>query len=126
MKPYSIDLRQKIVESVRRGVSKSETARRFGVNRSTVKRYLKQLDEEGALAPRKAPGSPPKLDESAIRLLEEDIKARPWATHRQRSEFLYVTCGVEISEATVCRTVKRRIGNSRKKDRQERAHGTSG
>ncbi len=64
------------MESVRRGVSKSETARRFGVNRSTVKRHLKQLDEEGALAPRKAPGSPPKLDESAIRLLEEDIKAR--------------------------------------------------
>ena len=59
MKPYSIDLRKKVVESVRRGVSKCETARRFGVNRSTVKRYLKQLDEEGALAPRKAPGSPP-------------------------------------------------------------------
>ena len=126
MKPYSIDLRKKVVESVRRGVSKCETARRFGVNRSTVKRYLKQLDEEGALAPRKAPGSPPKLDESAIRLLEEDIKARPWATHRQRSEFLYGTCGVEISEATVCRTVKRRIGNSRKKDRQGLAKGTSG
>jgi hypothetical protein len=28
MKPYSIDLRKKIVESVRRGISKSETARR--------------------------------------------------------------------------------------------------
>ena len=66
MKPYSIDLRQKIVESVRRGVSKSETARRFGVSRSTVRRYLRQLDEEGALAPRKAPGSPPKLDERAL------------------------------------------------------------
>ncbi len=35
MKAYSVDLRTKIVESVRRrGVSISETARRFGVNRS--------------------------------------------------------------------------------------------
>jgi transposase len=34
MKAYSIDLRTKIVESVRRrGVSISETARRFGINR---------------------------------------------------------------------------------------------
>ena len=115
MKAYSIDLRKKIVESVRRSVSKSETARRFGVNHSTVVRYLKQLDERGSLAPKKAPGPRPKLDESAIRLLEEDIKARPWATHGQRSEFLYVACGVEISEATVCRTVNRRLGNSRKK-----------
>jgi transposase len=48
MKAYSIDLRKKIVESVRIGVSKSETARRFDVNRSTVQRYIKQLDEEGS------------------------------------------------------------------------------
>jgi transposase len=39
MKAYSLDLRLiKIVKSVRKGVSKSETARSFGVNRSTVKR----------------------------------------------------------------------------------------
>jgi len=52
MKTYSIDLRTKIVHSVRRrGISISETARRFGVNRSTVGRYLKLLDEGGSLAP---------------------------------------------------------------------------
>ena len=63
---------------MRRGVSNSETARKFGVNRSTVGRYLKRLDEEdGSLAPKKAPGSRPKLDGSAMLLLEEDIKSRP-------------------------------------------------
>jgi transposase len=77
MKAYSLDLRSKIVESVRRGVSISETARRFGVNRSTVGRYLKRLDKGGSLAPKKALGSRSKLDESGMRLLEEDIKARP-------------------------------------------------
>ena len=116
MKPYSIDLRTKIVESVRSGVSKSETARRFGVNRSTVKRYVKRLEEEGSLVPKKAPGSPPKLTESAKRLLEEDLEARPWATHGQRSEFLFAACSVEVSEATICRAIKR-LGHSRKKDR---------
>lgn len=49
----AVDPCSNIVESVRRGVSKSETARRFGVNRSTVKRYLKQFHEEGSLAPKK-------------------------------------------------------------------------
>jgi transposase len=66
---------------VRKGIFRSETARRFGVNRSTVKRYLKQLDEEGTL-PKKAPGSCLKIGESAMRLLEVDIGSRPWATHR--------------------------------------------
>jgi transposase len=39
MSAYSLDLREKIVESVRKGVSKSETSRRFGVDQATVKRY---------------------------------------------------------------------------------------
>ena len=116
MKAYSMDLRTKLVESVRRGVSKSETARRFGVNRSTVGRYLKRLDENNALAPEKAPGSQPKLDQSAMRLLEQDIESRPWATHRQRSELLFGVCGVKVSEAIICRSIKR-LGYSRKKDR---------
>ena len=125
MKAYSIDLRKKIVDSVRKGISKSETARRFGVDRSTVKRYVKQLDGSGSLAPKKRPGSRPKLDESSMRLLKEDVEARPWATHRQRSEFLAVVRGVEVSETTVCRAIKR-LGESRKKDLRRRARRTSG
>jgi len=39
MSAYSLDLREKIVESVKKGVPKAETARRFGVDRATVKRY---------------------------------------------------------------------------------------
>ena len=77
MEDYSIDLRKKIIESVRKGISKSETARRFDVNRSTVQRYIKQLDEEGSLAPKKRPGSHSKLDESALLLLEQDLEGRP-------------------------------------------------
>jgi transposase len=126
MKAYSLDLRIKIVESVRRCISISETARRFGVNRSSVGRYLKQLDEEGSLIPKKAPGSPPKLDGSAMRLLEEDIKSRPWATHKQRSAFLFAACSVEVSETTICRAIKKHLSLSRKKDPQEPLRETSG
>ena len=90
MSAYSLDLREKIVESVKKGVPKAETARRFGVDRATVKRYCKQLDERGTLEPRKAPGKKPKLDEKATKLLLEDLKERPWATPtpREPSSFL--------------------------------------
>jgi transposase len=115
MSAYSLDLREKIVESVKKGVPKAETARRFGVDRATVKRYCKQLDERGTLEPRKGPGKKPKLDEKARKLLLEDLRERPWATHSQRAEFLFATCGVSVSEATICRTL-RRLSHSRKKD----------
>ena len=126
MNTYSIDLGTKIAQTVRRGVSNSETARRFGVNRSTVVRYLKRLDENGSLAPKKAPGSPPKLDGSAMRLLEEDIKSRPWATHKHRNEFLFAACGVEVSETTICRAIRKRLPYSRKKDQQDLPREMSG
>jgi transposase len=124
MSGYSLDLREKIVESVKKGVPKAETARRFGVDRATVKRYCKQLDERGTLEPRKAPGRAPKLDEKAMKLLVEDLKVRPWATHSQRAEFLYAISGVSVSEATVCRAL-RRVRRSRKKDPQGRQNETS-
>ena len=116
MKAYSLGLREKIVESVKKGVPKSETARRFGVHRATVKRYCKRLDERGPLQPRKAPGTAPKLDERARKLLVEDLEGRPWATHSQRARFLFAVLGVRVSEATVCRAVGR-LCRSRKKIR---------
>ena len=115
MSAYSLDLREKIVESVKKGVPKAEAARRFRVDRATVKRYCKQLDERGTLEPRKAPGKAPKLDEKARKLLLEDLEQRPWATHAQRAEFLFAACGVRVSVATVCRTLQR-LSHSRKKD----------
>jgi len=108
------------------GRAKNEAARRSGVNRSTVRRYLKRLYETACLVPKKPPGSRPKLDESTMRLLEEDLKARPWATHKQRSDFLFAARGVEVSEATICRAIKKHLSHSRKKDQRESARGTSG
>jgi transposase len=124
MSGYSLDLREKIVESVKKGVPKAETARRFGVDRATVKRYCKQLDERGTLQPRKAPGKKPKLDEKARKLLANDLEERPWATHSQRAQFLFAVSGVSVSEATVCRTL-RRISHSRKKDPRGQQNETS-
>ena len=49
MKANSLDLREKIVESVKKDVPKSETARCFDVDRAAVKRYCKQLDEAAPL-----------------------------------------------------------------------------
>ena len=124
MRAYSMDLRKKIVESVKKGVPKAETARRFGVDRATVKRYCNQLDERGTLEPRKAPGKAPKLDEKARKLLVEDLGRRPWATHAQRAEFLFALSGVRVSEVTVCRAVGR-LRRSRKKDPKKQQSETS-
>jgi transposase len=124
MNAYSEDLRKKIVEALRRGATKSETARSFGVSRSSVKRYAKLAEQGRSLAPKKRPGSKPKMDENARRLLEADLEERPAATLSERREFLRRVAGLSVSESTVSRML-RGLGWSRKKDRWERESATS-
>ena len=102
---------------------KIEAVRTFGVGISSVKRYVAAARQEGQ-APKKRPGSKPKLDEGARRLLEADLEERPAATLPQRREFLRRVRGVEVSDSTVSRVLKR-MGFSRKKDRWVRARETS-
>ena len=73
MNAYSEDLRKKIVEAVERGMLKIEAARTFGVGISSVKRYVATAEAGRSLAPKKRPGSNPKLDEAAQRLLWRPI-----------------------------------------------------
>jgi transposase len=124
MNAYSEDLRKKIVEALRRGATKSEAARSFGVSRSSVKRYAKLADEGRSLAPKKRPGSKPKIDERTRRLLEADLEERPAATLSDRRAHLGRVAGLSVSESTLSRMLGR-MGWSRKKDRWERASATS-
>ncbi len=124
MNAYSEDLRKKIVEALRRGMTKTEAARTFGVSRSSVKRYAKMAQEGRPLAPKKRPGSKPKMDQSARRLLEADVERRPAATLSERRQFLKKAAGVGVSSSTVSRML-RRLGWSRKKGVWVRARETS-
>jgi transposase len=124
MNAYSLDLRKKIVEARQRGMPTSEVAKTFGVGVSSVKRYAATAREGRSLAPKKRPGSKPKMDEAAVRLLEADLRERPTATLPQRREYLSGVAGVRVSESTISRAL-RRLGWSRKKDRWELASATS-
>ncbi len=115
MNAYSQDLREKIVEAVfQRGMSKTETALTFGVSLSSVKRYTRAASEGKCLAPKKRPGSKPKLDERAMRLLAADVEERPFVTLSERREYLKVVAGISVSNSTVCRKIKR-MAHTRKK-----------
>ena len=80
MNAYSEDLSEKIVEALKRGMGKSQAARTFSVSLSSVKRYAKLAQESRSLAPKKRPGSKPKLDERSRKLLRADLEEHPFLT----------------------------------------------
>ena len=124
MRAYSEDLRQKVVTAVHRRMPKAQAARLFDISVSSVKRYAKLASQGHTLAAKKRPGRTPKLDQSARKLLEEDIRERPAATIKDRRRFLEHLTGKSLSEPTVRRWLKR-LGFSRKKGLWGRWNETS-
>ena len=60
MRANSLDLRQRIVAAVQAGHPKAEVAALFGVDRSTINRYLRRA-EAGTLTPMPLPGRAPRI-----------------------------------------------------------------
>ena len=98
--------------------------RTFAVGISTVKRYATKAQRGEPLEPAKAPGKRPKMDERVGKLLEEDLKERPFVTLRQRCDYVEAISGVCVSRSTMCRAIAK-IGSTRKKGDESPPSATS-
>jgi transposase len=126
MKAYSIDLRQRIVAAVERGMRRSDVAATFGVSLSTIKRLLARRRRDGAdtLAA--------QIPSGRRRTITPDQHAAWWAQlerHRDvtiatHTHLWNATHGTEVSQWTVGRAI-RRLGWTRKKRRWEPPSVTS-
>jgi transposase len=124
MNGYSEDLRRRIVSAVEQGMSKAQAARTFCVSLSSLKRYLNKANHGQSLAPKKSPGSLPKLDEKARKLLAADLVGGPYLTLKERCEYIESMTGLSVSRSTMCRTIAR-IGSTRKKGEDQPQSATS-
>jgi transposase len=87
MKPYSEDLRTRIVKALQEegGMSKPEAARLFeDVSLSSVKRYARGSLVEGPLSNQEGEAAGPRKGgpETTQRLLEEDVHTQTPGGHR--------------------------------------------
>ena len=103
---------------------KAQAARTFSVSLSSVKRYVEKARRGQSLVPKKRPGAAAKLDDSAMRLLEEDLKERPFVSLRERCEYIEAITGLSVSRSTMCRAIAR-LGPTRKKGGDQPPSATS-
>ena len=114
MRAYSTDLRQRIVTAVQAGEAKSAVARRFCVERSTVRRYVQQWERTGSLAAGPIPGDTPAIAPAQYPALLAQLTALPDATLDAHCGQWERTQGVRVSISTMGRA-QRRLGWTRKK-----------
>jgi transposase len=112
MRPYSIDLRERIVAAIDRGEhSLRQIADLFSVNLSFLVRLLQRRRATGSVEPKPHGGGPtPKLDAAAVQRLLGLVREQPDATLRELRDRLGIPCHI----ATIAR-VLRRHGITRKK-----------
>jgi transposase len=59
-KPYSLDLRKRVVAAIEGGMSRNQAAKQFGVAISTAIGWMQRVDETGSVAPGQMGGHKPK------------------------------------------------------------------
>jgi transposase len=107
MKPYSKDLRLRILAACDRGMPRKEVSRIFGVSEPTIRRYLRLRRETGSVEPRPVPGPPARKGEALEAALPSQVSRNPDLTLEEHRELFYDERGVEVSTATVSRALKR-------------------
>src|SRR5258705_12279210 len=116
--------RMEAAQLLKRGVSQSEVARRLGVHRQSVIRWVRQLAQSGRAGLKQAgrAGRKPKLSASQLRKIEQALKRGPealgyasglWTTGRVR-ELIEDQWGVHYHEAHVWRNL-RQLGPRRQR-----------
>lgn len=126
MGPYSVDLRQRVVDAYKRGLGTiRELAEMFQVVPNTVENWLKLERETGSVAPRPhAGGVEPTIRGDVFNTLCRLAGERHDATLDELHRALEQECQIQTSEAAVCRAL-RRAGLSRKRRRSGRPNRTA-
>jgi len=110
MLTYSKDLGLKTLAAVDRGIPRREVYELFGVSRSTVKRWLNRRRQTGGVETMKIPGRPSVKGEALSEWLPGHLKRNPDLTLAEHCEAFEDGTGMEVSEATMSRSISRLPG----------------
>jgi transposase len=107
MKPYSKDLRLRVLAAIDAGKPREEIVETFSVSEPTIKRWLKRRRETGNVEPDPIPGRP-SLKEAALRQwLPSHLPANQDLTLEAHREAFEEEQGMEVSRTSVSRAMAR-------------------
>jgi transposase len=83
MGAYSVDLRERVVAAVERGMPRSEVVATFAISLATLKRWLALKRDHHTLEPGQSRGRPLSLNDDDLQALRDRLIATPDATLEQ-------------------------------------------
>ncbi len=108
MKPYSQDLRQRVLAKARAGKeTQAFIAATFGISLSTLEKWLRRKRTTGKMTPLPPAHGPKPLLENYAALIRAEVKRQPDITLVELCARISKCAGFEISPSTMCRTLQR-------------------
>lgn len=123
MKPYSQDLRDRVVQDVDCGAcSQTEAAVKYSVSLSFVQKLMKRMRETGSTAAKRASGGVKRRLAEAEKLIRTAVKHNPDVTLKALCAQVEAELGVWSDESMMSRELKR-LGITLKKRSSTPASG---
>jgi transposase len=105
MKPYSKDLRVRVLAAVDAGKPREEVAMTFSVSMPSIKRWLKRRRDTGDVEPKPIPGRPSRKGPMLQRWLPKQLEANHDLTLEEHREAFEEELGEVVSTSTVGRAI---------------------
>jgi transposase len=105
MKPYSKDLRLRVLSAVDAGTPREQVAKTFSVSMPTIKRWLRRRRETGDVEPKLIPGRPPRKGVMLKEWLPKHLEANDDLTLEEHREAFEEEFGQTVSTSTIGRAI---------------------
>src|SRR5919112_5441034 len=105
MKPYSKDLRLRVLAAVDAGTPREQLAKTFSVSMPTIKRWLKRRRETGGVEPKPIPGRPSRKGALLQSWLPKHLEANDDLTLEEHREAFEEHFGQTVSTSTIGRAI---------------------
>jgi transposase len=105
MKPYSKDLRLRVLSAVDAGSPREEVAKTFSVSMPTIKDWLKRRRESGDVEPEPIPGRPSRKGAMLKEWLPKHLEANDDLTLEEHRQAFEEEFGEELSTSPIGRAI---------------------
>ncbi len=116
MRAYSVDLRQRVLTALDRGMPRQQVVATFGVSLATLKRWLVLRRTAATLTPTTSSGRSRTIPVAQHAAVWAQLEAHPDATLEHHTHVWNTTYGMALSSRTLGRAIAR-LGWTRKKRR---------
>ena len=107
MRPYSTDLRERIIQHNTAGVHHDEIASTFQVGHRTIERYVRLLQTTGSLEARITTGRHRAVNNDQLLVFEKQLENNSDLTLEQHQKLWLENQEQLLSTATISRMIKR-------------------